>query len=440
MGQYKEGWYRNSYGGLFYYDGTEKGDKGKDVVVGKKKVHVKNGQELSEAMIESGKFKKGMREKYREGAKEINREIDEKKKGQFNEYLDLKDKYNGTNGVSDDWYIEEARKLNIDDETIANEIYKKHNGAQSNNTSDDNIKMLLARKERERRLENANKFRNIANDKTLSKEQRDFARRQFDSEAEEVGRYTGYENEFAKRVGKDREVNDRHFEESLNDLGTDKQGKEFLRRANAMRDYENGTIGDRQYQGQMSGKYDKKTTFIPYERGSYTPGKYTEAQIYDQRDGYTTVLVPAELQPTKKQVQEWNKGKDIKVGDTVKAPYGIGNTYTPNEMHDFKVLKGGRYPVLEGKSKMEFTDKQVENFNNEFLKQEELKEKNKNKYDRKYNSMDEVIADKNSALNQYIRNKANEKKALTNAWNEYKKEHPGTTMTKNQFKKDIYKK
>ena len=55
---------------------------------------------------------------------------------------------------------------------------------------------------------------------------------------------------------------------------------------------------------------------------------------------------------------------------------------------------------------------------------------NKSKYDKKYNSMDEVIADKDSALNQYIRNKANEKKAFR----QYKKDHPNSDMTLKQFR------
>ena len=64
-------------------------------------------------------------------------------------------------------------------------------------------------------------------------------------------------------------------------------------------------------------------------------------------------------------------------------------------------------------------------------KMNDLEKKRANKgYGIKYNSMDEVFADKDSALNQYIRNKANEKKA----YRQYLKDHPESKMSLKEFR------
>lgn len=68
------------------------------------------------------------------------------------DYAELVEEYNNSTGqgsMSDDAFIERARQLNMSDEDIAEEVYYKHQGPESNNTSDDNIKRLLAKKARE---------------------------------------------------------------------------------------------------------------------------------------------------------------------------------------------------------------------------------------------------------------------------------------------------
>jgi len=49
----------------------------------------------------------------------------------------------------DDSLVEKGRKAGVSDEEIADAIYERHGGAESNNTSDDNIKRLLAKKAKE---------------------------------------------------------------------------------------------------------------------------------------------------------------------------------------------------------------------------------------------------------------------------------------------------
>ena len=114
---------------------------------------------------------------------------------------------------------------------------------------------------------------------------------------------------------------------------------------------------------------------VPYKYGAYTPNEYIKAEVFERNQDETTVLVPSKLQITKSQLKEWNNGKDdFKEGDIVKAPYGIGNTYTGGELKDFKMLENGKYPTLEGKSKMVLTNEQIEKYRNRntgMTKQEE---------------------------------------------------------------------
>lgn len=49
----------------------------------------------------------------------------------------------------DDSLVEKGRKAGVSDEEIADAIYERHGGAESNDTSDDNIKRLLAKKAKE---------------------------------------------------------------------------------------------------------------------------------------------------------------------------------------------------------------------------------------------------------------------------------------------------
>lgn len=72
----------------------------------------------------------------------------------------LINEYNKTTSrgsMSDDSFIEQARKSGMSDEQIAKEVYKKHNGPESNNTSDNNIKRLLAKQKKEEALAKGDK-------------------------------------------------------------------------------------------------------------------------------------------------------------------------------------------------------------------------------------------------------------------------------------------
>ena len=60
----------------------------------------------------------------------------------------LKDRYQKTRGVSDDWFTEEGRKLGMKDEDIADAIYTKK-GAEAQGSTDDNIKRIIANKEKQ---------------------------------------------------------------------------------------------------------------------------------------------------------------------------------------------------------------------------------------------------------------------------------------------------
>ena len=99
--------------------------------------------------------------KDREEQKEINKQYLKeqnklaKEKGLISDY----NKTDSRGSMSDDSFIEQARKNGMNDEQIAKEVYKKHNGPESNNTSDNNIKRLLAKQAKEEALAKGDKKR-----------------------------------------------------------------------------------------------------------------------------------------------------------------------------------------------------------------------------------------------------------------------------------------
>ena len=110
----------------------------------------------------------------------------------------LVNKYNRTQGVSDDWFTEEGRKRGMKDEEIAEAIYKRK-GAEAQNSTDSNIKKIIAGKEKANWEEKVEKYKNIINDPKQSEEMRNFAKSELSGVEKKVKEYKGWEKEYSDR-------------------------------------------------------------------------------------------------------------------------------------------------------------------------------------------------------------------------------------------------
>ena len=116
----------------------------------------------------------------------------------------LKDRYEKSQGVSDDWFTEEGRKLGMKDEDIANAIYIKK-GAEAQGSSDANIKRIIAGKEKDKWEKLLKDYEEkIANPNTGDWD-REFAKSELQGIKNKIEQYADYEAKFIKKVNRDDE-------------------------------------------------------------------------------------------------------------------------------------------------------------------------------------------------------------------------------------------
>lgn len=117
----------------------------------------------------------------------------------------LKDRYQKTKGVSDDWFTEEGRKLGMKDEDIADAIYTKK-GAESQGSTDDNIKRIIANKEKQHYERLIKEYKDAINNPKTGEWDREFMKSELPGLENKAEMFANYEAEFIKRVNRDDEI------------------------------------------------------------------------------------------------------------------------------------------------------------------------------------------------------------------------------------------
>lgn len=117
----------------------------------------------------------------------------------------LKDRYQKTQGVSDDWFTEEGRKLGMKDEDIADAIYIKK-GAESQGSTDDNIKRIIANTEKQHYERLIKEYKDAINNPKTGEWDREFMKSELPGLENKAEMFANYEAEFIKRVNRDDEV------------------------------------------------------------------------------------------------------------------------------------------------------------------------------------------------------------------------------------------
>ena len=164
---------------------------GKGKVISKE-VPVKDVEWAGDDLSEWGYFPKG--EEYNNKLNEI---LKEKTK--------LKDRYQKTKVVSDDWFTEEGRKLGMKDEDIADAIYTKK-GAESQGSTDDNIKRIIANREKQHYERLIKEYKDAINNPKTGEWDREFMKSELPGLENKAEMFANYEAEFIKRVNRDDEV------------------------------------------------------------------------------------------------------------------------------------------------------------------------------------------------------------------------------------------
>lgn len=121
------------------------------------------------------------------------------------EITKLKDRYQKTRGVSDDWFTEEGRKLGMKDEDIADAIYTKK-GAEAQGSTDDNIKRIIANKEKQHYERLIKEYKDAINNPKTGEWDRQFMKSELPGLENKAEMFANYEAEFIKRVNRDDEV------------------------------------------------------------------------------------------------------------------------------------------------------------------------------------------------------------------------------------------
>lgn len=121
------------------------------------------------------------------------------------EITKLKDRYQKTRGVSDDWFTEEGRKLGMKDEDIADAIYSKK-GAEAQGSTDDNIKRIIANKEKQHYERLIKEYKDAINNPKTGEWDRQFMKSELPGLENKAEMFANYEAEFIKRVNRDDEV------------------------------------------------------------------------------------------------------------------------------------------------------------------------------------------------------------------------------------------
>lgn len=121
------------------------------------------------------------------------------------EITKLKDRYEKSQGVSDDWFTEEGRKLGMKDEDIANAIYIKK-GAEAQGSTDDNIKRIIANTEKQHYERLIKEYKDAINNPKTGEWDREFMKSELPGLENKAEMFANYEAEFIKRVNRDDEV------------------------------------------------------------------------------------------------------------------------------------------------------------------------------------------------------------------------------------------
>ena len=137
----------------------------------------------------------------------------------------LLDRYKQSMGVSDDWFTEEARKLKMSDEEIANAIYERK-GAEAQGSTDDNIKRIIAGKEKDKWQKQLDKYEKMIDDPNVGEWDKQFAKSELQGVKNKIEEYAKWEAEFIKRINRDDEVftvkyRDDEFVENFKAIGLD---------------------------------------------------------------------------------------------------------------------------------------------------------------------------------------------------------------------------
>lgn len=196
----------------------------------------------------------------------------------------LLDRYKQSIGVSDDWFTEEARKLKMSDEEIANAIYERK-GAEAQGSTDDNIKRIIAGKEKDKWQKQLDKYEKMIDDPNVGEWDKQFAKSELQGVKNKIEEYANWEAEFIKRINRDDEVftvkySDGEFTENFKAVGLDE--------AFAMQDEWN-RYGDTKI-------YDMDGNEIKYDmnRKHYTSPTYEENKIKTMRNNYKSRLYGAD--------------------------------------------------------------------------------------------------------------------------------------------------
>ena len=133
---------------------------------------------------------------------EANQELRKHDSGQITK---LKDRYEKSQGVSDDWFTEEGRKLGMKDEDIADAIYTKK-GAEAQGSTDDNIKRIIANKEKQHYERLIKEYKDAINNPKTGEWDREFMKSELPGLENKAEMFANYEAEFIKRLNRDDEV------------------------------------------------------------------------------------------------------------------------------------------------------------------------------------------------------------------------------------------
>ena len=141
------------------------------------------------------------------------------------EITKLKDRYQKTQGVSDDWFTEEGRNLGMKDEDIADAIYIKK-GAEAQGSTDDNIKRIIANTEKQHYERLIKEYKEAIKDPKTGEWDREFMKSELPGLENKAEMFANYEAEFIKRVNRDDEVfnvkyRDSEFVENFKARGLD---------------------------------------------------------------------------------------------------------------------------------------------------------------------------------------------------------------------------
>ena len=116
----------------------------------------------------------------------------------------LKDRYQKTKGVSDDWFTEEGRKLGMKDEDIADAIYTKK-GAEAQGSTDDDIKRIIANTEKQRYERLIKEYKDAINNPKTGEWDREFMKSELPGLENKAEMFADYEAKFIRKINRDDE-------------------------------------------------------------------------------------------------------------------------------------------------------------------------------------------------------------------------------------------